>query len=167
MFIFGEDHDTVETINSTVSFALDQRIDTLQFMILTPFPGTRLYDDIVKQDRLIHRRWDYYDGMYAVFRPSNMSPARLQHETLRAYERFYSLRRVSLDALRLDLDILIDAFTLNFKRVFWYAFDSIFLQTGARFIVRRYARTFEPYVEFLERLEEREMLKSSQTQSGE
>jgi radical SAM superfamily enzyme YgiQ (UPF0313 family) len=158
MFIFGDDHDTPETLQATVDFAIQQHIDTVQFMILTPFPGTVYYDDIMAKDRLIHRRWDYYNAMYTVFRPASMSPLRLQQETIKAYERFYSLRRLSIDALRLFIDITVDALTWNFSRAFSYWFDTIFLKAGARFLVGRYSRTFHSYLEFLRRIEESRMI---------
>lgn len=154
MFIFGGDHDTPESIQGTVDFSVQQHIDTVQFMILTPFPGTQCYDDIVAQGRLIHKRWDYYNAMYAVFRPVAISPLRLQQETIKAYERFYSLRRLSLDALRLLVDITVDALTWNFSRVFNYSFSTIFLKAGGRFIVGRYSRTFDSYIAFLKKIEE-------------
>ncbi len=157
MFIFGDDHDTPESIQATVDFAVRQHIDTVQFMILTPFPGTVYYQQISAQNRLLHHRWDYFNAMYAVFRPATMSPARLQVETIKAYTRFYSLRRLSIDALRLGIDITIDAMTWNFRRVYKYSFDTMLLKTGARFLVRRYARTFEPYLQFLQREESRQV----------
>ena len=151
MFILGEDHETPESIDATVDFAIRHHIDTVQFTILTPFPGTRLYDDIVAQDRLIHTRWNYFDGMFVVFRPHNMSPARLQRKAIEAYRRFYSLRRVSLEGLRLLLDVTLDALTWNFRRAFYHTFDSLFLEAGGWFIVGRSAdRVYRPYAEFLE-----------------
>ena len=158
MFIFGDDHDSPESIQATVDFAIRYHIDTVQFMILTPFPGTQYYDTITAQNRLIHKRWDYYSAMFAVFRPSSMSASRLQHETLHAYERFYSLSRLTIDALRLLIDIFVDALTWNFSRAFTYNFNVVFLKAGARFIVGRYARTFEPYFTFLQRIEEKNVI---------
>jgi len=154
MFIFGDDHDTPETIQATVDFAVQQHVDTVQFMILTPFPGTKYYGDIVAKNRLIHKRWDYFNGMYVVFRPAAMSPLRLQQETIKAYERFYSLRRLCVDALRLVIDMTVDAVTWNFGRVFTYGFNTIFLKAGARLLVGRYSRTFDSYLAFLRRIEE-------------
>lgn len=151
MFIFGEDHDTVETISATVDFAIRHNIDTVQFMILTPFPGTRFYEDLVSENRLIHKRWDYYDGMHVTFVPRNLSPARLQREVIIAYRRFYSLRRLSLDALRLLTDVFVDALTWNFRRVFLYTFETLFMVGGGRFIVSHSAKTFEAYAEFLDK----------------
>jgi radical SAM superfamily enzyme YgiQ (UPF0313 family) len=159
MFVFGDDHDTPELIRATADFAVQQHIDTVQFMILTPFPGTQYYQDLLEKDRLIHKRWDYYNGMYAVFRPAAMSPLRLQQETIRAYERFYSLRRLSVDALRLLIDMVVDALTWNFSRVFAYGFNTIFTKAGARFLVGRYSRMFDSYLAFLKRIEESNVIK--------
>ena len=154
MFIFGDDNDTPDTIQATVDFAVAHHIDTVQFMILTPFPGTKYYDDIVAQDRLIHKRWDYYNAMYTVFRPAAMSALRLQQETIKAYERFYSLRRLAVDGLRFIIDITIDALTWNYSRAFNYSFNTIFLKAGARFLVGRYSRTFHSYLAFLRKIKE-------------
>jgi len=153
MFIFGDDHDTPETIQATVDFAITHHIDTVQFMILTPFPGTQYYESIVAGNRLLHRQWEYYNAMYAVFFPLKMSPSRLQLETIKAYERFYSFRRLFIDALRLVSSIFIDALTWNFSRVFTYSFNVMFLKAGGRFLVGRYARTFDSYFEFLKKIE--------------
>jgi anaerobic magnesium-protoporphyrin IX monomethyl ester cyclase len=158
MFIFGDDHDTPESIQSTVDFAINHHIDTVQFMILTPFPGTQYYQSIAASGRLLHQRWEYYNAMYAVFRPATMSPSRLQQETIKAYERFYSLRRLFIDALRLFTDIFIDALTWNFSRVFTYSFNVMFLKAGARFLVGRYARTFDTYLAFLQHIEEKNVI---------
>ncbi len=150
MFMFGDEHDTPESIQATVDFAIHHHIDTVQFMILTPFPGTKHYEDIVAQDRLLHREWDRYDGVHTVFRPHQMSPARLERETLNAYLRFYSLARVSAEGLRLALEITLDALTWNFRRVFQYSFETIFLRAGGRFLVGRFKRGFDTYVRYLE-----------------
>lgn len=154
MFIFGDDHDTPETIQATVDFAISHHIDTVQFMILTPFPGTQYYESITAGNRLLHRQWEYYNAMYAVFLPAKMSPSRLQQETMKAYERFYSFRRLFIDGLRLFTDMFIDALTWNFSRVFTYSFNVMFLKAGARFLVGRYARTFDGYLAFLKKIEE-------------
>lgn len=151
MFMFGDERDTPESIRATVDFAIQHHIDTVQFMILTPFPGTQHYEAVVSQERLLHREWERYDGMHTVFRPHRMSPARLERETLSAYLRFYSLRRVSLEALRLALDLALDALTWNFRRVFLYSFDRIFLRAGGRFLVGRFRRKSRSYLKYLER----------------
>ena len=63
-------------------FAIDNGIDTIQFMMLTPLPGTPLYKEMKDSGRLLHTDWSKYDAHHAVFRPSLMSAQTLQTETL-------------------------------------------------------------------------------------
>lgn len=154
MFIFGEDHDSVDNIKATTEFALDYDIDTVQFMILTPFPGTQTYDKIVSENRLFHKNWDYYDGMYIVFQPKNMSPTRLQYETIKAYENFYSIGRTAIKSFYLIFNIFLDALVWNFSRAHRYNFDTIFLRIASKFIVKRYSSFYNTaYLNFLQNKE--------------
>ncbi len=90
MFIFGGEGDTVQTIRETVDFALHSRIDTVQFMVLVPLPGTPLYENLSAEGRLLTRDWQFYDGHHVVHYPNKMSPQQLQQETTLAYKRFYA-----------------------------------------------------------------------------
>ena len=102
MFVFGADTDTLETIQETVNFAIKNRIDTVQFMILTPIPGTRFYQEMESQDRLLTKDWSLYDGHHVVFRPKQFSPYQLQKETIRAMMKFYSFSEVLRLFFRFD-----------------------------------------------------------------
>jgi radical SAM superfamily enzyme YgiQ (UPF0313 family) len=158
MFMFGEDHDTPETFPQTVDFAVHHRIDTVQFLILTPFPGTDCYEKLVAEDRLLHTDWDYYNGMFTVFQPKNLSALKLQTETYRAYKRFYSLHRAALDGLSLVVNVLADALVWNFSRAHRHNLDTVFIRGGAKAIVLKGARTSDAYVRFLAEAEHRKML---------
>ena len=94
MFVFGADTDTVDTIRQTTDFALSAKIDTVQFMTLTPFPGTPFYDQIESEKRIFIHDWSVYDGQHTVFEPALMSAAELQSETIIALKRFYSLGNI-------------------------------------------------------------------------
>ncbi|MEW5784186.1 MAG: radical SAM protein [Bacillota bacterium] len=94
MFVFGSDSDTVQTIRDTVDFALETRVDSVQFLTLTPLPGTPLFDHLEAAGRLLTREWALYDGHHAVFQPALMTPEQLQNETVKALKRFYALRHV-------------------------------------------------------------------------
>ena len=102
MFVLGADTDDVETIHRTADFATSFGIDTVQFMILTPLPGTPLLHDMTKSGRLLHTDWSKYDAQHVVFRPGLMSPTTLQIETFRAMGRFYSWRYILGHLARLD-----------------------------------------------------------------
>lgn len=94
MFVFGGDNDTTDTIRETADFALETNIDTVQFMTLTPFPGTPFYDKLESEGRILTRDWSLYDGHHTVFQPALISPEELQAETVKALKRFYSLKNV-------------------------------------------------------------------------
>jgi radical SAM superfamily enzyme YgiQ (UPF0313 family) len=102
MFIFGADHDTDETFRQTVRFARVHQIESAQFMILVPLPGTPLLAQLEQEGRLLSRDWSLYDAHHVVFRPKNMSTLTLQVETLRAFCRFYSLWAAVRRALKFD-----------------------------------------------------------------
>jgi radical SAM superfamily enzyme YgiQ (UPF0313 family) len=97
MFVLGADTDDVETFQRTVDFARQNEIDTVQFLMLTPCPGTPFYERMRAQDRLLTDDWSLYDGHHCVIQPALMSPYELQMGTYRAMARFYSVRH----ALRL------------------------------------------------------------------
>ncbi len=102
MFVLGADTDDVETIRGTADFATGLGIDTIQFLILTPLPGTPLFHDMTQSGRLLHTDWSKYDVQHVVFRPRLMSPATLQFETFRAMARFYSWKYILGHLARLD-----------------------------------------------------------------
>jgi radical SAM superfamily enzyme YgiQ (UPF0313 family) len=100
MFVTGSDADGIDTIRATSRFAIAERIDTIQFMVLTPLPGTAVFDQMVSQDRLLTRDWSLYDAHHAVFQPAKMSAAELMRETISAMGRVYSVRRILGMALK-------------------------------------------------------------------
>ncbi len=92
MFVLGSDEDDRETIRETVRFARKCGIDTVQFLILTPLPGTETYDELCQQGRIFVDDWGKFSGHHVVFEPAKMSPFQLQKETgLKAMRKFYSI----------------------------------------------------------------------------
>jgi len=93
MFVLGSDDDNEATVWDTLKFAIKQKIDTIQMMILTPFPGTKVHDDLNTQQRIFSRDWNLYDGQHVVFKPKLLSAKQLQLNVFSAYAKFYSLSR--------------------------------------------------------------------------
>lgn len=94
MFVLGADTDTVETIDTTARFAVDHGIDTVQFMPLTPLPGTPVFEEMAAAGRLLHTDWSKYDVHHVVFRPARIAAQTLQLKTLQAMETFYSWKYI-------------------------------------------------------------------------
>ncbi len=135
MFIFGGEADTVQTIRDTVDFALDSRIDSLQFAILTPLPGTPLFQQLEAEGRLLTRQWELYDGHHAVFQPARMTPYELQNETISAFKRFYTFRNI-------------------FKNVHTPGWETSFYRSVGCYLVRHFERKNRWYDRALERLQD-------------
>jgi radical SAM superfamily enzyme YgiQ (UPF0313 family) len=81
-FIFGYDGDGPDIFRRTVDFVLEAGLDIAHFGLLTPIPGTDLYNRLAREDRLLYTCFpgDYsrYDLRTAVFRPARMSPEELE-----------------------------------------------------------------------------------------
>jgi radical SAM superfamily enzyme YgiQ (UPF0313 family) len=105
MFVVGSDEDDVETIDATAEFALRHDIDSVQFMILTPIPGSPDWDALyARGDKyVISRNWSFYDGHHVVHQPRRMSPYELQMAAIDAMSRFYSWRGIAQKALKRDV----------------------------------------------------------------
>lgn len=100
MFVFGADGDTVASLRATADFAVKHDISTVQFMILTPLPGTRYFEWLHKDGRIFDYNWSLYDAHHTVFYPKNMTPYELQVETFEAMKKVYRLPRAAWAALQ-------------------------------------------------------------------
>ncbi len=89
-FVFGMDNDTTEVFDATAEFVIDTRIDLPRFAILTPFPGTGLYQRLEGEGRILSKNWEKYDGQHVVFQPANMSVAQLEQGNVQAWRKVYS-----------------------------------------------------------------------------
>ena len=105
MFVVGSDEDDLETIDATADFALKHDIDSIQFMIMTPIPGSPDYDTIYAHGEkyIISRNWQFYDGHHVVHQPRRLSPYELQVGAIRAMEKFYSWRGIGQKLLKGDI----------------------------------------------------------------
>lgn len=92
--VFGFDNDTRETFNDTVTFLKRNKASTASFNVLTPYPGTRVYENLKKENRLTTTDWKYYDHNTVVFQPRNMTPYELQMGKINARKKFYSINSV-------------------------------------------------------------------------
>jgi radical SAM superfamily enzyme YgiQ (UPF0313 family) len=88
-FVFGMDGDDATVFDRTVAWAIEQGIETATFHILTPYPGTALYQRLAAQRRITIQDWDLYDTRHTVFQPARMSRDELERGYWRAYRDFY------------------------------------------------------------------------------
>ena len=100
-FLFGFDHDRPGVFAETAAFADRIGIDTAQFHILTPFPGTGTFAKLYGEGRIFDTNWAHYDAYHAVFEGDALKPADLRAGIGEAYGRFYAARPQLRRSLRL------------------------------------------------------------------
>jgi len=111
--VFGFDNDTKATFKETVKFLIKNKVSTVSFNILTPYPGTKVYDDMKKENRLTTTDWKYYDHNTVVFKPKNMTGYELQIGKVNARRKFYTVFSV-LRRLRGNLYSPVIYFATNY-----------------------------------------------------
>lgn len=91
--VFGFDNDTEEVFGETLDFLESTGVQNATFNILTPFPGTRLYERLEAEGRILTHDWSRYNSRAdVVFQPRHMSPETLLAGYRYANRRFYSWR---------------------------------------------------------------------------
>ena len=88
--IFGFDEDTPDIFDQTLEKMHELEMDAVEINILTPYPGTPLYDRMEAAGRIITKDWSKYNQMDIVFQPKNMTVEELYEGTRRVAKEFYS-----------------------------------------------------------------------------
>ena len=87
--LLGLDNQSEDDIKRLIDFLLEIDLDLAEFTVLTPFPHTKVYDDLKRQNRIFDTDWNNYNADTVVYQPAQMSPERL-HELYRyAWDTFY------------------------------------------------------------------------------
>ncbi|MDP4261062.1 MAG: radical SAM protein [Bacteroidota bacterium] len=89
-FVFGLDDDDKDVFKRTVDWGVRNGLTTSTYHILTPYPGTRLYQAMKQQGRILHEDWDLYDTRHVVYKTKGLSAEELQLGYDWAYRSFYS-----------------------------------------------------------------------------
>lgn len=87
--LLGMDNQTEDDIFRLIDFLGEINLDLAEFTVLTPFPETKSYDDMLKEGRIFDHDWNHYTADTVVFQPKHMSPERLQELYTYAWDSFY------------------------------------------------------------------------------
>ena len=96
LFIFGADHDTLDTLERSLELVLRHGVYNWGFCSMYDFPtrGRVLgVPQILPDHRFIHRDWRFYSGNFVVHYPAQMRPSALQRGMASLYRRFYAANR--------------------------------------------------------------------------
>jgi anaerobic magnesium-protoporphyrin IX monomethyl ester cyclase len=86
-YILGAPEESREDIRSTIRFARELDTHTASFTILTPYPGTDIYEEL--KGHITERRWSKYDGVHAVYGHPQIPRLEMQLWHIWAYIAFY------------------------------------------------------------------------------
>lgn len=93
-----------DIFDKTIDFVHDTKIDGAQFSIQTPFPGTRIWEQLSRENRLLlkdyPRDWKRYHGFEVVFQPKNMTVAKLTEGHAYAYKTVASFKSSLFRAMK-------------------------------------------------------------------
>jgi radical SAM superfamily enzyme YgiQ (UPF0313 family) len=93
--IFGLDEDTPDQFRLTMDFLEKNKLETAIFLILTPFPGTRLYQELNDSGRILTNNWSMYDLEHLVFQPKNFTVDEFITLFWKNYRRFLSVKSIA------------------------------------------------------------------------
>jgi radical SAM superfamily enzyme YgiQ (UPF0313 family) len=123
MFVIGSDEDELETLDATARFAISRGLESVQFMILTPCPGSPDWDHLYAKGSkdILTYDWSLYDGHHVVHQPRKLSPYELQVGAMRAMRKFYSWGNIAR-SLVVRRDVYTAGIQLYGKRLIreWY-----------------------------------------------
>ncbi len=98
--MFGFDQDDASVFERAAEFAKTINLDGVATAVLTPLPGTRLYDEYEAAGRIFSRDWAQYDTKQVVSWPARMSPEELDEGRKSFAKEFYSPRNMASRIVR-------------------------------------------------------------------
>jgi radical SAM superfamily enzyme YgiQ (UPF0313 family) len=104
--LLGLDDHTEDFIKRFVDFLQTIDLDLAEFTVLTPFPRTRVWDDLEAEGRILDRNLSHYDAGTVVYRPKLMTPDTLQRLYHHAWDAFYDKQSQQLRMSKLFLQLL-------------------------------------------------------------
>ena len=92
--VFGFDHDKPRVFKDTLEWLVKNKVESMTAHILTPYPGTKLYEQFYKDGRIVSFNLSEYNTSNVVFKPSGMTAQELRAGYLWIYREFYSYKNI-------------------------------------------------------------------------
>jgi radical SAM superfamily enzyme YgiQ (UPF0313 family) len=98
-FVFGLDNDDKDVFRRAVDWGVQNGITTATYHLLTPYPGTPLFQDMEQKGRILTKNWDLYDTRHIVYRTQGLTAGELQKGYNWAYREFYAWKNIFRSSL--------------------------------------------------------------------
>jgi radical SAM superfamily enzyme YgiQ (UPF0313 family) len=93
-FIVGLDDDDPGVFQRTLDFIIENQLDWALAFIMTPYPGTESFERLESEGRILHRDWERYDSLNAVYQPLLMSAEELERGMRWTWKETFALRSI-------------------------------------------------------------------------
>jgi len=93
-FMFGFDFDNVDTFQKTLDKIYEWGLDEVSFSIITPYPGTRLFERYDKEGRIICRDWSRYHEGRVNYKPKGLSEQQILDGIRKMALEYYSMPNI-------------------------------------------------------------------------
>jgi radical SAM superfamily enzyme YgiQ (UPF0313 family) len=104
LFMYGFEGDEPTVFEETLKFNIDAKFDMCGYSLLTPYPGTINWFEMMRRKQIVSFDWDKYDQSHIVFKPNGLSSEQLYRGYLDTYDGFYTassmLKRFPWDGSR-------------------------------------------------------------------
>jgi radical SAM superfamily enzyme YgiQ (UPF0313 family) len=127
--ILGFDTDTKAIFDDTLEFLARNKLPTMALHVLTPYPGTQIYQRFKNQGRIISHDWSHYDHHTVVFQPKSMTPQELAEGHHYVQSEFYSFSSI----IR-HIPFLLRVSPINLRRTLLFLLLNIDRKGGVKYI---------------------------------
>jgi anaerobic magnesium-protoporphyrin IX monomethyl ester cyclase len=131
MLIIGGRKDTVQSIKKQREFANELDPDFVMFGVLTPFPGTRVYEEAKRKGWIEDFNWSHYDMIHAIMPTETLSRTQVQEQLYECYRSFYGPWKRKLKGAFSSNQLKRRVFRYMAGRALLEQFKSLFLGVSA------------------------------------
>lgn len=78
-FIIGQVHDTEDTFQYLEEFIYETKLYGANVTVMTPYPGTMMYHQMLKENRILTKNWDYYTIFQPVLKIDHISTEKFNY----------------------------------------------------------------------------------------
>jgi len=105
--LLGLDNQSEDDIKRLIDFLLEIDLDLAEFTVMTPFPHTKAYDDMLRENRIFDTDWNHYNAGQVVFHPKQMTADKLQELYDYAWKTFYADETQESKMMRLFTKVVL------------------------------------------------------------
>ena len=125
LFIFGFDHDYPDIFDKTLKALEQWKVDAGEFNVLTPLPGTPVFNKMDAEGRILTKDWSKYTQTQTVFKPKNMTVDELNNGLIKVVKEFHTpnnmiKRCTRLMKMSMNPTTLSCMVSMNISRRRWY-----------------------------------------------